>query len=571
MRVKIFRIIIIILFLIILIDLFYVQVIKGKYFFHLSVNNRIRVVPLEGLRGEIMDRNGNVLAKNRKAYDVMVVPQEIKDKEKLFQYLSDTLRVEKSYLEKKYAQKKYTPFAPVAVAEDVTREEAIKLEENRYRFSSLLVVESFNRVYPSAEVGSHVIGYVGKMSRSSIDQFKEYGYSPASIVGKTGVEEYYDSYLKGSVGGLQVEVDSRGRQVRLLSLKEPDDGQNITLTIDNLVQDISYEVIEQKRGSIIVMDMNNGEVLGMVSSPSFDPNALVSLRDKSKAAVLFRNPHSPLLNRSISGAFPPGSVFKIPVAISALANKKINANTTFECVGHHELGGTRFGCAHIHGAQNLIEAIAHSCNIYFYRLGLILGESRIQQHAKLLGLGRLTHIDLPYEKEGLVPSRKQRFLKKKQRWFAGDTLNLSIGQGDVLSTPLQLVRMMATVARDGKEVQPHVIKAIGGRDVKKYQFERKVPINTNVFDDVKTGLRSTVASYSGTANVLSFDDMIVAGKTGTAQSAPGKEHHAWFVGYTKGTKKEVAFSIFLEYGGSSQNATLVARQLLVRLRQEGII
>ena len=560
MRIKILRVIIIGLFVLIAIDLFYVQVIRGKYYHRLSVNNRIRVVSLEGRRGLIKDRNGVILADNRHAYDVTITPQDVGDSKLLFNFLSNALNVDEDLLIKRYNKKKFAPFEPVTIAENIERQQAIIIEENKYQFSSLNIKETFKRIYPRGEKTSHVLGYVGKTDRFEADRLHEYGYSPLTLVGKSGIEEYYDAYLRGRAGGLQLEVDNRGRQVRILSFKDPASGEDIDLTIDSVVQDIAADAMAGYVGAVVLMDMDNGEILGMVSAPGFDPN------EHAK-----NNAFSPYVNRAIQGLYPPGSVFKVLLAIGALDSKKINAYTNYFCPGYYELGNKKFGCTHNHGSQNLIEAIAHSCNVYFFHLGLLLKETGIYEYARLLGLGMRTHVDLPYEREGVIPSRRQRLLSGRGSWYAGDTLNFAIGQGDVLTTPLQLVKMMATIARGGVEVSPHLIKAIHQNPVKKFAFERKVHVGPKVFEIVQRGLRETVTAQTGTAHVLDLSDVYVAGKTGTAQSAQGRENHAWFVGYTKNGAKNIAFCVFLEHGGSSQNACLVARQLLLQMKEKNII
>ncbi len=552
-------------------DLIYVQVIRGQYFYHLSANNRIRIVPLEGWRGRIEDRHGNILADRRVAYDVMVAPQGLHDRQGLFRFLAKVLDIDQKKLEKKYAQKKYALFAPVVVAEDIDRDKVIILEESKYLYPSLIVQEGFRRSYPLGKNSSHVLGYVGKINRVRKKRFKEYGYSPQNIIGYSGVEEYYDAYLKGGEGGIQIEVNSRGQQVRLLSLKEPTTGQDISLTIDSDVQQIASEALEGETGAIVVMDMDNGEILGLTSAPSYDPNIFIDAAKQKRISILFNNPSAPMLNRAIKGLYPPGSVFKVPVAIGALDAGKITPHTTYNCKGYYELGGTKFRCAHTHGPENLIESLAHSCNVYYYRLGLILGADMIQQYARQLGLGSLTYIDLPYEESGVVPGRRQRSLRRRERWYAGDTLNLSIGQGGLLVTPLQLVRMMATVANSGLEVQPHVIKAIGGTAVEQYDFKRNVKIKKEVLETVQKGMRAAVTNFSGTAHVLDLEELYVAGKTGTAQTSGEKLSHAWFVGYAKGEERNIAFCVFLEHGDSSHNACLVARQLLLGMQAKEIL
>ena len=548
-------------------ELFYLQVMRGGYYYRLSQNNRTRVIPLEGWRGEIKDRTGQVLAGNRRAYDVVVIPQDITQEGRVFDFLSRVSGRTKKALWRLYRRKKRTPFTPVVLLEDVPREQAIVIEENKYRFPGLFVQETFRRFYPLAKNSAHVLGYVGKISQAKKERFKEYGYSPQSLVGYLGVEEYYDSYLTGEPGGIQVEVNSRGRQVRLVSLKEPTRGMDITLTIDARVQKVAMDLLEGRKGAVVVMDIRTGEVLAMVSAPAYDPNVFVAAQAKKTAARVLRDQQAPLLNRAIKGLFPPGSVFKVPVALAGLDTKKIRPETSFVCEKTYRLGGMAFGCTHRHGPQNLIESLAHSCNIYYYHLGRILGPEVIRKYARMLGLGRLTHVDLPYEKAGWIPGPSGRFFRRQRRWYPGDTLNLSIGQGDVLATPLQLTRMMATVANDGLEVHPHLIRAMGGEPWKEYSLKHAIKIDPRALRTVQKGLRATVTDYAGTAYALDMRELYVAGKTGTAQSSAGKEDHSWFVGYAKGERRDVAFCVFLEHGGSSHNAVLLSRRLLLKLRK----
>ncbi|MFT5170195.1 MAG: penicillin-binding protein 2 [Candidatus Omnitrophota bacterium] len=567
MRLKIIRILIIIGFIVITLELVYVQMIRGPYYYRLSTNNRIRVVPLEGYRGRIYDRNGLLLADNRVSYDVMVTPQDIEDRDELFNFLSDALSLDSKKLHRSYLNKKFAPFAPVTLVEDVDKKKAIVLEENRFRFPSLIIHKSFKRNYPHDKSAAHVLGYVGKINRAKYERFQEYGYSQQSIIGYSGVEEYYDSYLKGEQGGVQVEVNSRGKQVRILSIKDPAQGQDITLTIDKSLQVMSEKLLGQKRGAIIMMDLDSGEILTMASAPSYDPNVFLDKTKSKQVTALFKSKRAPLLNRTIRGAYPPGSVFKIPMALAGLDTRKITKDSLVESKGYFDLGGIRFGCTAPPGKYNLNESLAHSCNVYYYKLGLRLGPELINEYAKRFGLGELTHIDLPHEKKGQMPSPRQRMLKKRQRWYKGHTLNYSIGQGDALTTPMQLVHMMAIVANDGKVVQPHLLRAVSGEKVEPVKYSKNLKIKKKHFESVQKGMRSAVTDYAGTAHFLDLKDLYVAGKTGTAQSSPGKEHHAWFVGFVNNDKMNFAFCIFLEHGGSSHNATLLARQLLMEMKE----
>jgi penicillin-binding protein 2 len=559
MRIKIVRVIIIVLFIFLSAELVYVQIIRGDFYFHLSKNNRIRVVPLEGQRGKVLDRNGTILADNILSYDVAVIPQDIENEDELFGFVSETLKLDKDVVAKNYQRRRFTPFAPVVIGENLTREEAIIIEENRYRFPSLFVQESYERFYPFDYSTAHILGYVGRINRALMEKYKEYGYSSETIVGYSGIEEYYDQYLKGVQGGKQIEVNSRGQQVRLLGLKQSVRGEDITLTIDAGLQQAMSYLLQGKLGAMVVMDMDNGEVLGLASSPSFDPNHKTS-----------PGAFSPYLNRAVQGKFPPGSVFKIPVAMGAMDSNKVSLNTTFFCPGYLMLGETRFGCTHVHEMQDLVDAIAHSCNVYFYHVGQLLGPDIMNHYATLFGLGNKTGIDLPYEEPGFIPSRLKRLLQGKRRWYGGDTLNFAIGQGDVQTTPIQLVKMMAIIGHNGIEVQPHLIKSVSGHDVAGFPG-KQIRLNKEHLSIIQRAMRQTVESPSGTAHELALPDIEVSGKTGTAQSSHGKENHAWFVGYAKTAKRTIAFCVFLEHGGSSQNACILSKELLIKMREMEMI
>ncbi len=569
MRIKILRVITIFLFLLIVTELIYIQLIRGNYFYILSKNNRIRVVPMEGRRGRILDRNNLILADNRGSFNVTIVPQEVKNPEELFNFLGNTLEINPDKLLRIYQQKVFAPFAPVAVAEDISREKAIIIEENVFRFPELTVQEISRRVYPFGRASAHVLGYVGKINQLKAEEMKEYGYTTQNIVGYSGIEEFYDRYLQGQPGGLQIEVNSRGQQVRLLSFKEPSVGEDVMLTIDERIQQIAMELLAERKGAIVVMDMNSGEILGLASSPAYDPNVFVRNISSEISGVVSAE-GSPLLNRAIRGQYPPGSVFKLPVAMCALDAGKIFPGLTFDCPGYYRLGNSEFGCTHVHGNQDLTGAIAHSCNVYFYHVGLIAGPELIHRYARILGLGEKTKVDLPYEASGFIPSPQQRRVDQHRAWYKGDTLNFSIGQGDVLATPIQLTKMMAILGNNGKVYQPHLLKSVGSSPVSQTQ-ERLISMNPKTLEALQIGMAATVRDPSGTANILDIPGLFISGKTGTAQSSRPGEHHAWFAGYCLTNKAKLAFCVFLEFGGSSHNACEIAHDLLVRIQEAQIL
>lgn len=568
MRLKIIRYAALFLLMMIAFNLFYTQVIRGKYYYGLSMRNRIRVVALEGARGKITDRNGEVLADNQLTFNVSVVSQDIDDRRALFNYLARVIGVPADELNKRFRRKFLTPFTPVVVAEDVPREVAIEIEESKFAFPGVMVEESYRRVYPQGAVGAHVLGYVGKINRAKVEKLKDYGYTLQSIVGYSGVEEYYDDDLRGESGGRQIEINNRGQEVRLLGLRNPAVGRDVMLTIDQDLQEAADEILLGRRGAVMVMDAANGEVLALVSSPSFDPNDFVNANQRGSLNAYFQDTASPLLNRVTSGQYPPGSVFKVPVALAALETKHINAHTTFVCPGYYAIGEYRFGCTHVHNDEDLVRALVHSCNVYFYRVGLLVGSDDIRRYARVMGLNAKTEIDLPFESAGSVPSRGSY---RAGRWFTGDTINFSIGQGKVLATPVQLVKMMSVVANRGKVVQPHLLLAVGGRLSDKHQKISTVKFSPETIDRLEQGLRGVVEDSEGTAHELAMPNLKSYGKTGTAQAGGDKEHHAWYVGYTRSKVRTVVYCVFLENGGSSHNAVALARELLLRMSGIGLI
>lgn len=570
MRLTHIRLFVFCLLIFIVAGLFYTQIIRGASYHTKSVNNRIRAVSVEGPRGRIFDRNGLVLADNHKAFHVGVIPQDMGDKDELFAYLGRLLQKDVKQLRRQYEAKRRTPFTPVILAQDVPKEIVVKVKEDQLLYPELVIEEGFERYYPFALSGAHVLGYVGKIDPDEIDDLQSFGYTLLSVIGKSGIEKKYDNVLRGFPGGRQIEINARGQEVRLLGLKEPVKGHDIVLTIDARLQNVAQDLLEDRRGAVVVMDLNNGEVLSMVSNPSFDPNAF---SDRSRQGLLsgyFNNAASPLMDRAVLGQYPPGSVFKVPVALAALELGQIVPSTTFDCPGFYSLGQTKFGCSHVHDKEDLRQAIAHSCNVYFYRLGRMLGASTIGAWAKAFGLGRPTGIDLPYENKGKVVSAP----RQGKSWYTGNTLNLSIGQGETLATPLQLTVLMAAVANDGVILKPRLAKALNNKLIPPLDFSKQpmVRLHDATWRVVQEGLREVIKDADGTANILNdLSNIKIYGKTGTAQSGGERAHHAWFAGYARSSKNNIAFCIFLEYGGSSANAVALTKQLLAQMQVLKII
>jgi penicillin-binding protein 2 len=577
MRFKIIQSIIFFFFGLILCGLVYMQIIHGDYYHRQSMNNRIRVVPIDGARGKILDRNGVVLADNHITFHVGIVPQDVEDRKALFDYLGQVLDRDPDFLEHQFASHKIAPFAPVILAQDISRELAVKIEEEKFIYPGLIVQEGYERYYPFLDAGAHVLGYVGKIDEDEMVDNQQYGYTPLSFVGKTGVEKRYDAYLQGTPGGRQIEVDSRGAQVRLLGLKDPVAGDDVVLTIDQRVQNAAQELLSGYRGSIVVMDLANGDILSLVSSPSYDPNAFSDKSKNDKLSSYFNDPLTPLLNRTVSGLYPPGSVFKIPVALAAVQLHKITASTTFDCPGYMMVGKRKFRCSHVHGVQDLEAALAHSCNVYFFHVGLLVTPPIIGAFAKAFGLNHQTGVDLPFEAKGKLVTGPSA----DRSWYTGDVLNLSIGQGYTLVTPLQLTVMMGAVANNGVILRPRVVKQVGDESIPVMDFLKRplIRLRKQTWESVQKGLKAVVDDPEGTGHDLKeVPGLDIYGKTGTAQSFHGKPDHSWFVGYTKSPKgphtgqvASIAFCVFLEYGGSSENSVRMARELLLKLQSLQII
>ncbi|MBI3602143.1 MAG: penicillin-binding protein 2 [Candidatus Omnitrophica bacterium] len=570
MRIKITENIIFFSFGLIVAALIYMQTIRGEHYYDQSVNNRIRVIPVEGPRGLILDRNGIVVADSHPAYHVAVITQDVQDSQSLFHFLGGVLKKDPRLLQKQFIRKRKTPFAAIVLGQDVDQKTVIAVEENRFLYPGLVVEKTYERHYPFAQADAHAIGYVGKIDLHEAEVLQDYGYNLLSITGKMGVEKTYDPLLRGESGGRQIEINNRGQEVRLLGLKEPAKGKDIQLTIDQRIQSAGDEFLAGRPGAVAVMDLTNGDLLGLVSSPSFDPNAFVDRNRQDQAISYIHDATAPLLNRAVAGQYPPGSVFKISVALAAIELHKITPEATFDCPGYYMLGATKFSCAHVHGQENLNQAIAHSCNVYFFHVGQIVTARIIQQYAKAFGLGRATGVDLPFEAAGQLIAGPRR----GQPWYMGNTLNFSIGQGDTLTTPLQILVMMAAVANDGVIFRPRIVKAVDHRDLPGPNIT-KLPIvrlHDVTWRTIQQGLRSVITDEEGTAHRLNnLKGMTIYGKTGTAQAGTSKANHAWFVGYVRSPKNNLAFCVFLEHGGSSANAVAISYDLLLRMQSLGII
>lgn len=535
------------------------QVVNGNYYHQRAKNNYVRVVPLPALRGSIFDRRQNFLAADRAVFNISVIPyQTAGNIDELLNDLSKFLNLDYSLLAASYTKNLKNLFSPVDLIKGVDKNQALEIKA---KFNDrVLINPQPQRFYFYPEQFCHVLGYV-KEAAVFYEKLKKYGYHPLERVGFLGIEQYYDSYLKGQDGGDLVEVNSSGRLVGFLGELLPKKGSDIYLTVDKDIQLAAADVLDNKRGVIILMDSYSGEIIAFYSAPSFNPNSFI--RGISTAEIL-NDKGFPLLNRAIQSTYPPGSTFKPLLGLAGLEEEKIAEFGTFSCEGKLKLGRSQFNCWDTHAVQNIYQALAHSCNVYFYNLGLLLGPQKISHWAKKFRLDSSSGIDLPYEKKGFVPTLRWKQRTLRQNWFAGDTLNFSIGQGYLEVTPLAITLAINTFANGGYLVTPHLIKKIDNASAgalgKNY-----LGATAKNLKIISQGLRQAVADEKGTARLLEGLKLAVAGKTGTAQN-PGKPH-GWFIGYFPYKDTGYTLCVFLENGISSQAAVKSAYLFLKKIKE----
>jgi penicillin-binding protein 2 len=548
-RIKIFSIIIALGLLILMGGLFRIQVTKYERYRILSEDNRLKVVPLIAPRGSIYDRKGRPMVKDVLCFNACVIYSRVKDFNRLAEVLSSVLEEPEESVLKSIKKSRAQSYVPFCVSEDIGMRKAVRLEEISNELPGLLMDVSTKRQYIYDNAASNILGYLGTINRSEFERLKHYGYSINDLVGRDGIEKYYDQYLRGTHGGKQVEVDHLGREAMTLGYKEPVPGKDIYLTLDLDLQLYCDELLEGKRGAIIAINPQTGEILAMSSAPSFDPAVFIDEKRKKERMRVLNSRDYPLLNRAISGAYPPGSVFKTIIAAAALETGVLDLSTTFYCSGVMTLGRRAFHCwkKEGHGDQNVLEALKNSCNVFFWRTGLLLGIDRIAEYSGKFGVGKLTGIDLPGEVSGIRPSREWKEKSIGQKWYKGETMNYSVGQGYLLCSPLQIARIMSVFANGKYLVTPYLVEKVGKVTVNSTS-KKDIGILKKHIDTVREGLRLVVNDRRGTGMKARLREIVVSGKTGTAQTSRG-ENHGWFAGYAPYDNASLAVVIFDEYGG----------------------
>ena len=574
-KIKIYAVLVVIFFLVLLMRAWYLQILKGEDFKGKSEQNRVRKISLADYRGDIKDRLGNIIANVRPSFSLYVTLEDAGNFSESLEFLSGLIEINKEKLRKDIRQS--LSFENVLIKRDISRKEIAYIEENKMFLPGFRIKVEPIRNYVHKDFASHILGYLGEVSKSELKASKFSLYEPGDMVGKNGIEKIYESELRGKKGFKEVEVDVSGRELKTLRKLSPKTGNSLVLTLDSRVQGkletLMGEVLGKNsvEGSAVVMKVQSGEIIAMVSKPSFNPNFFATGISKKKWNSLVIDEKNPLQNRTINGQYPPASTYKIVAAYAALSEKIIKPESTIFCPGHFRLGKRSYRCwkKKGHGNMNLHDALVQSCDVYFYTLGHRLGINNLAKYGTKLGLGKLTGIELKGEKAGLVPSKQWKKKVKKVPWYPGETISASIGQGYNLVTPLQGVRMISTIASGGFLVRPYLVKRIENSDGKLIQeffpeVKNNIEIEPEVLKLLKEGLRGVVHGAHGTGHRARLKNVIVAGKTGTAQVVSMKDSeeidpeeetpyshrdHAWFVAFAPYENPEVAVSVIIEHGG----------------------
>ena len=560
--------------------LFYLQILQGEKFLLLAEKNRLSLRLTIPERGRIYDRNGVVLAENKKTFQAVLIKEQSPNYEKTLELFSKIVSLtdeEKERILKEVKRKR--SFMPVRIKDNLTPKEVVLLQLNAPDLLGIQIEEGLIRSYPQKEVETHTAGYVSLFLDSDTNDKEDPLLNlPGYRIGRAGVEKAKEQTLRGEPGSKKTEVNSAGRSVRVLEKNKSVPGEDITLTVDNRLQKYTLDLFEDQSGTAILMDVKTGEIRALVSAPSFDANLFLAPISSKDWKKLSSNKKMPMQNKALYGTYSPGSIFKLVVALAGLENKIISANTTINCGGYTQLGEQRFHCwkRQGHGKLNLIQALEHSCDVYFYEVAQKIGAEKILEMARKLGFGEVTGIDLENEKAGLVPSSEWKKKKYKDSWRMGDTLNLSIGQGFLTVTPLQIVRMVAAIANGGYLVRPHLIEQ-HTTDLESPLFDKK---NLSI---VRQGMFDVVNKEGATAygSRFTLNGMKMAGKTATTQvrriSAEERkkglkdqklipwEHrdHALFAGFAPTNNPKYAVVVVVEHGiGGSRTAAPIASKLL---------
>jgi penicillin-binding protein 2 len=560
------------------------QVAQHEKFREMAEENHLRKLPLPAPRGVLLDRNGKVLVDNRNSFNIALVREQTRDLDKTLHTLAFATNTDEAQLRETVARRRRDPpYRPIVLIENATWEQYIAVTARKWELPGIVPQEVPSRKYPGSDLAAHLFGYVGEISEDQLQRAEYAGIEPGSVVGQAGIELAYNRVLMGKDGSKMVVVNSVGREMgRPIDTEPPKEGQRLQLTIDADVQQAAEDGFAATgfNGASVVLDPRNGEVLAFTSLPAYDPNAFAVGIDRATWAELNTDDLRPLQNRALQGRYSPGSTFKMAVGLAGLEERVITPEFRVFCGGGQTFYGRFFQCWQKggHGSIDLRHAIEQSCDVFFYTVGNMLGVDRIHKWATLFGLGVKSNIDLPNELTGLVPSQEWKAQNtKEKKWYAGETISVAIGQGQVSVTPVSLAVYTATLANGGTRVTPHLVKAVDDgqqlRPVPPPAPQSQVDVSAEKLQAIRDGMWLVVNGDQGTARRAKIPGKDVCGKTGTAQviSNQGRtsakttknlRDHGWFTFFAPRDNPEIAGVVFLEHGIHSANAASVAKHIL---------
>ena len=584
-RLSILAALLVIFSLILVLRLAYLQFSQYKLYATLSLKNQMSILPIAPPRGIILDRNGVILADNIPVYALEIVPERVKNLAETLTKLQTLLPsiTEDDISNFQRAKRENRSYESIPLKLHLSQEEVAVFASNQYQFTGVAIKARLMRYYPLANASAHVVGNVGRINTEEMKHVDSINYRSTNFIGKTGIEKYYEDILHGQVGYQQVETDASGRVVRTISKQAPISGSKLQLTLDARLQLEAFHALEGKRGSVVVMNVLNGDILAMVSSPSFDPNLFVNGISNKDYQILSNSPDRPLYNRAVRGQYPPASTVKPFVALAGLERGTVTADTQIYDPGYYRLPGVRHlykDWKHTgHGVVNLKRAITVSCDTYFYQLGNKMGISAISDMLMQFGFGQLTHIDLFEEVPGLMPNPNWKISAKQAHWYPGDTLITSIGQGFMLASPLQLANAVATLSQEGRRYRPHLLASYKHEQGKLHPYEPREEYPIRLSDPkywkiVKEGMAAVINEQEGTAHRFWLKaPYTLAGKSGTAQVFSGSKYdktaysnipealreHSLFIAFAPYESPEVAIAVMIEHDVAAKP---IARQIL---------
>lgn len=545
------------------------QVRNEEFYSEKAQQNQIKSLPIPAPRGKILDRDGRGIVDNHSSYRVILSRENLREEH--LRPMAAGLNLDPDELEAKVRRFRRQPtYFTIPLKEELDPDELTFVEAHRGEdgFPEIELIKSQYRIYPRGGLAAHLLGYVGEVNDAELNSQEWANHNPGDLIGKAGVERYYNEMLTGIDGQRQVRVDNRMNTREVLGIKEAQPGKDLRLTIDLDLQVVAEMAMEGKRGAVVALDPRTGEVLALVSTPAYDPNNFVGRIGAREYAELVRNPYKPLFNRALQAQQAPGSTFKPIMALAALESGAIDENFTVHCSGGANWYGRYFKCHKRggHGTVNLKTAIAQSCDVFFYAVGNRLGIDTIAKYAEMAGLGRKTGIDLPGEKEGLVPSSKWKIRTQREKWYAGETISVSVGQGALIVTPLQLAQAIGGIATGGVWMRPHVVKSD-----KPAEPARKADLNIDNVNKVIYGMYAVVNEW-GTGAASRIPGIDMCGKTGTAQLASNEllrqkngeewKDNAWFVGFAPRESPEIVVVALYENGAHGDQAGPIVRDVI---------